>query len=169
MDAPVHVGLSGGVDTFPIEAFAGPLKIFDVRDQLPGWTVGREYFEGLVEPGDVVVIYTGYEPPSGDDLPVVTALTRKASEYLAQIPVRAFGTDAFSVGSPQGVGPIDAATANGRMGPVHDSFLSRGIPVYEQLFNLRRLLGRERLYFVGAPLNIEGGDGMLVRPVALAY
>jgi kynurenine formamidase len=39
--------------------------------------------------------------------------------------------------------------------------------VYEQLFNLDRLIGRENLYFVGVPLNIKDGDGMMVRPVAL--
>ena len=53
--------------------------------------------------------------------------------------------------------------------PVHDSFLSRGIPAYEELFNLDRLLDRDRLLFVGVPLNVESGDGMPVRPVALAY
>jgi kynurenine formamidase len=169
VDAPNHMGLPGGVDTYSIESFAGPLKVFDVRGEQPGWTVGREYFEGTVEPGDIVLIYTGYEPPPGDDFPVVTALSRGAAEYLAQLPVRAFGTDGFSVDSPQGVGPIDAATQVGRMAPVHDSFLSRGIPAYEQLFNLDRLLDRRRLYFVGVPLNIESGDAMIVRPVAIAY
>ena len=169
VDAPNHVGFSGGVETYPVESFAGPLKVVDVRGEEAGWTVGREYFEGTVEPGDVVLIYTGYGPPSGDDLPIVTALSREAAEYLAQLPVRAFGTDGFSVDSPQGVGPINAPTAVGRMAPVHDSFLSRGIPAYEQLFNLDRLLDRGRLYFVGVPLSIESGDGMMVRPVALAY
>jgi kynurenine formamidase len=45
--------------------------------------------------------------------------------------------------------------------------LSQGIPFYEQLFNVEELLGHERMFFVGAPLNIEGGDGMIVRPVVL--
>lgn len=33
--------------------------------------------------------------------------------------------------------------------------------------NVESLLGRERMFFVGAPLNIEAGDGMIVRPVVL--
>ncbi len=53
--------------------------------------------------------------------------------------------------------------------PIHDSFLSRGIPVYEQLFNVDQLLGKENLYFVGVPLNIRDGDGMIVRPVVFVY
>lgn len=169
VDAPNHIGFSSGVDAYPIDAFTGPLKVFDVRRTEPGWTVGREHFEGLVHAGDVVLIYTAYQAPTGDDFPAVVALSREAAEYLAQIPVRAFGTDSFSADSPQGVGPIDAPTAVGRLAPVHDSFLSRGIPVYEQLRNLDRLLGQQRLYFVGAPLNMAAGDGMMVRPVALVY
>src|SRR5690606_24579466 len=38
---------------------------------------------------------------------------------------------------------------------IHQSFLSRGIPVYEQLLNLDRLFGRERMFFVGVPLKIS--------------
>ena len=55
------------------------------------------------------------------------------------------------------------------MDPVHHSFLSRGIPAYEQLFSVEKLLGKEDLYFVGPPLNIKDGDGMIVRPVVLVY
>jgi len=46
---------------------------------------------------------------------------------------------------------------------------SRGIPVYEQLNNLDQLLGKPRLFFTGPPINIAGGDGMLVRPVVFEY
>jgi len=51
----------------------------------------------------------------------------------------------------------------------HQTLLSRGIPVYEQLQHVDRLLGRKRLYFVGAPLDIKDGDGMMVRPVVFVY
>jgi kynurenine formamidase len=30
-------------------------------------------------------------------------------------------------------------------------------------------LGKENMLFVGAPLNIKDGDGMMVRPVVLIY
>jgi len=52
---------------------------------------------------------------------------------------------------------------------VHQTLLSRGIPVYEQLQHVDRLLGRKRLHFVGAPLDIKDGDGMMVRPVVFVY
>lgn len=51
------------------------------------------------------------------------------------------------------------------MPTIHQSFLARGMPVYEQLLNVERLLGRRDVLFVRVPLNIRGGDGMIVRPV----
>jgi kynurenine formamidase len=38
----------------------------------------------------------------------------------------------------------------------------RGTPVYEQVFNVKRLVDKERLFFVGVALNIPDGDGMIV-------
>ncbi len=56
-----------------------------------------------------------------------------------------------------------------RAAPIHHSFLSRGSPVYEELFNVEQTLGKDRMYFVGVPLNIPDGDGMMVRPVVFVY
>jgi len=49
------------------------------------------------------------------------------------------------------------------------AFLSRGILAYEQLVNVGGLLGKERMYFVGVPLNAKDSDGMIVRPVVFVY
>jgi len=169
VDAPNHLELGRGVDSYPIEAFMGPLKVFDVRRFPKGRSVPPEVFEGSVGSGEVVLIFTGYTPPPTDEaFPETIALTREAAEYLAEIPVRAFGTDAFSVGNLD-AGPIEAKTGTARALPIHHSFLSRGIPIYEQLFNADQLLGKEKLYFVGVPLNIRDGDGMIVRPVVFVY
>ena len=170
VDAPNHISLGRGVDSYPIEAFVGQLKVFDVRRFPKGRSVPLEVFNGSVGSGDVVLIYTGYTPPQADEgFPKTIALTREAAEYLAEIPVRTFGTDAFSVGSIDDTSPIEAESEIARALPIHHSFLSRGIPIYEQLFNVDQLLGKENLYFVGVPLNIKDGDGMIVRPVVLVY
>jgi kynurenine formamidase len=42
--------------------------------------------------------------------------------------------------------------------PAHYALLSRGIPAYEQLVNVDRLLDKENMLFVGPPLNIKDGD-----------
>ena len=170
VDAPNHMSVGGGLDTFPVEAFAGPLKVFDVRQFPQGRSVPPEVFSGSVRAGDVVLIVTGYSPPKTDDaFPENITLSWAAAEYLASIPVRAFGTDAFSVASLQDTTSVEAETEVARAVPIHHSFLSRGIPVYEQLFNVDLLLDKENMYFVGVPLNIREGDGMIVRPVVFVY
>ena len=170
VDAPNHVSVGGGLDSYAIEAFSGPLKVFDVRRFPKGRSIPAEVFNESVRPGDVVLIFTGYTPPKTDEaFPETITLTRAAAEYLASLPVRAFGTDAFSVGSLDDTSPVEAETVTARAAPIHHSFLSRGIPVYEQLFNVDQLLDKGSMYFVGVPLNIRDGDGMVVRPVVFVY
>ena len=160
VDAPNHYSYGGGIDGLPVEAFSGPVRVFDARSYPNGASVPTELFRGRVAPGDIVLIVTGYEPPSTDDaLSEFPTLTDAAAEFLATLPVRAYGTDGFSVGY---VG--ETSTTGG-----HYSFLTRNIPVYEQLFNVEQLLDKERMFFVGVPLNIKDGDGMIVRPVVFVY
>lgn len=170
VDAPNHVGLDGGLDSYPVESFTGPLKVFDVSSFSKGRSIPLNVFadKGIM-PGDVVLIYTDYSAPIGDDAyPETVTLMPEAAKYLAEIPIRAFGTNSWSVGNLQAE-PVDAETEIARLVPVHHTFLSRGIPIYEQLFNVDRLLGKENLFFVGVPLNIRDGDGMIVRPVVFVY
>jgi kynurenine formamidase len=160
VDAPNHYDFGGGIDSLPVEAFSGPAAVFDARSFGSGPSIPSELFRGNVNVGDIVLIVTGYRPPATDDvLPEFPTLTDEAAHYLATLPVRAYGTDGFSVGY---VG--ETSTSGG-----HYRFLSKGIPVYEQLRNVERLLGRERMFFTGVPLNIEAGDGMIVRPVVFVY
>lgn len=160
VDGPNHYGFSGGVDSFPVEAFSGPVRVFDARGYPNGASVPVELFRGRVDAADIVLIVTGYSPPPpGQITPEFPTLTDEAAEFLATLPVRAYGTDGFSVGH---VG--ETSTSGG-----HYSFLSRGIPVYEQLFNVQVLLDKQNMFFVGVPLNIEDGDGMIVRPVVFVY
>ncbi|MEJ2238530.1 MAG: cyclase family protein [Gemmatimonadales bacterium] len=170
VDAPIHFGLGGGLNTYDVESFSGRLRVFDVRGYPPGYTVPSSAFEGQeIRVGDIVVIYTGYAPPPESEYPKSVTLTRAAAEYLANIPIRAFGTDSYSAGSRDGTYPVAADTEFARRAPVHEAFLAKSIPIYEALQNLDVLLDRKNLYFVGVPLNIENGDGMLVRPVVFVY
>ena len=122
-----------------------------------------------IYPGDIVLIYTGYVPPTGDDVPHTIALTQEAAEYLANLPVKAFDTDAFNVESDDNPTPVQSEIAVQRVPPIHYAFLSRGIPLFEQLYNVDKLLDKQKMYFVGPPLNIQNGDGMIVRPVVLLF
>jgi kynurenine formamidase len=170
VDAPAHMGIDEGIDSYPIEAFTGPLRVFDVSHLSSGRTVTREFFEDQrIAPNDIVMIYTNYAPPASGEYPEVTTLTREAAEYLAEIPIRAFATDSFTVGLSPGDRPAIPPSELIDNIPVHHSFLSRGIPIYEQLLNVGQLLDKQRMLFVGVPLNIKDGDGMNVRPVVFVY
>lgn len=171
VDAPNHVGLGAGLDSYPVEAFTGPLKVFDFS-QLPiGRSISKEMLIELpIEAGDIVVTYTGFALPEVEGgWPAAIALDYEAATYLAALPIRAFGTDALNVESMTDQSPVPSDDEIARLIPGHHAFLSKGIPVFEQLVHVEKLLGRESMYFVGAPLNIKDGDGMLVRPLVLVY
>ena len=170
IDAPNHIDMGGGLETIPISTFIGPLKVFDVSDYPVARSVPKEFFENEVSPGDIVLIYTSYQPPQSDDeIPGTVAITYEAAEYLAQLPVRAFGTDALNVECMTDTTVVDSDSEVVRVAPNHHAFLSRGIPLYEQLFNVDQLIGKQNMTFVGVPLNIKDGDGMIVRPVVLVH
>jgi kynurenine formamidase len=171
VDAPNHVGVGPGLDAYAVESFVGVVKAFDVSHLESGRTVTVDILRALeISPNDIIIMYTGYVAPTNDaDIPETIALNYEAAEYLASIPVRAFGTDAFSIASITDQSPVNADDPIARAIPAHYALLSRGIPVYEQLVNVDQLLDAEDMLFVGAPINIKDGDGMMVRPVVLVY
>ena len=170
VDVPNHMDLGAGLDSFPIDAFIGPLKDIDVSDFPLGRSVPVDRIRQYdINPGDILIIYTNYQPPDEGDTPHRIALSEEAAKYLATIPVRAFGTDAFNVDSDDNPVEVDSEIAAKRVAPIHYAFLTRGIPIFEQLFNVESLLDKQEMYFVGPPLNIKDGDGMIVRPAVLVY
>lgn len=170
VDAPSHVNQEGGIDSFSVDDFIGPLKVIDVSDLPFGRTVSlSEIKKHDIQPGDIVLIYTNYNLPEKNELPPRIALTQEAAKYLANLPVKAFGTDSYNVESDDNPTEVISKTALQRIAPIHYEFLSKGIPLYEQLFNVNKLLKKKKMFFVGQPLNIENGDGMIVRPVVFVY
>jgi len=171
VDAPNHVGLTGGLDSYAVDSFAGPAKVFDFSHLEIGRSITVDMLSNLrIAEGDIVLLYTAYSPPGSDDgWPEAIALTYEAASYLASIPIRAIGTDAYNVESMTDQSPVAADDEMARIIPGHYAFLSKGIPVFEQLVNVDKLLGRSNMYFVGAPLNVKDGDGMMVRPLVLIY
>jgi kynurenine formamidase len=171
VDAPNHVGLGEGLDSYSVESFAGPLKVFDFSHLPIGRSITKEMLVDLpIDPGDIVLTYTGFSlPESEDDCPQAVALDYEAATCLAALPVRAFATDALNVESMTDRSPVPSDDEVARIIPRHHAFLSKGIPIFEQLVNVNKLLGKKSMFFVGAPLNIKDGDGMMVRPLALVY
>jgi kynurenine formamidase len=172
VDAPNHVGLDGGINSYQVKSFNGRLKVFDVTSYSNGRTVPVDVFKDKVNQGDVVIIYTNYDFSlyhAEGAFPETIALTHEAAAYLASIPINAFGTDGFSVDTSDENDPINSESSTALAVPVHHTFLSRKIPVYEQLFQVDKLLGKSNMYFTGVPLNIHNGDGMIVRPIVFVH
>ena len=170
VDAPSHMNLKGGIDNYALEDFIGPLKVIDVSGLPFGRTVSlSEIKKHDIQPGDIVLIFTNYTLPNKNELPSRIGLTQEAAKYLVNLPVKAFGTDSFNVESDDNPTDVISETALQRLAPIHYEFLSKGIPIYEQLFNVDKLLNKKKMLFIGQPLNIENGDGMVVRPVVFVY
>lgn len=174
VDAPNHVGSpeNKSLDDFAPTAFIGPARVLDVSNVAQGSTIDLEtVMQADFRPGEIAILYTGYRLPGVDGTPVYSTLSADAAQYLAQLPVHAFATDALSSDS---VATYQAAADRGMtryadLLPIHHAFLTNDIPIYEQLQHVDELLGLRDLFFVGVPLNIAGGNGMIVRPVVFAY
>lgn len=170
VDAPNHMfeGAPSIVD-YELEQLIGPIHVLDVRAFAPNEAVPQSFVEAeSVDPGDIVILFVGYVPPSGpNELPRYPYLSGEAAEYLAELPVKAFATDAWSSDGPP---EADNAPRGEGLGPVvHSAFLPRGIPAIEQLVNVESLLNEDNAVFVGFPLKVEGGNGSPIRAAALIY
>lgn len=166
VDGPNHLFEGApSVADYPLDQLIGPLRVIDARSFPKGEPIPRSFIKGQqVHPGDIVVLYVGYVPPTGPkELPLYSYLSGDAAEYLANVPVRAYATDAWSVDNP----PRDDRPRGGPL--VHSAFLPRGIPVVEQLVNVEAVLNEKRAVFVGFPLKVQGGNGSPIRAAALVY
>jgi L-fuculose-phosphate aldolase len=161
VDAPLHV-LEGApsISALPLHRFFGSAIVVDARKE-PGEDIEPSDFETAeVRENDIVIFRTGWEERSGSsrffqgEWPGVSA---EAAEGILARRVKAIGLDSPSVDSPKAI-----AAGFGS----HKLLLSAGVPVFEALVNLSRLVGR-RFFFIGLPLGIEHGDASPVRAVAL--
>ena len=80
-------------------------------------------------------------------------LDESGAKYLAEKNINAVGIDAPS---------IDQAPF-----PGHKTLLPKGIVIYENLTNLKELLGKPGFQFIGIPLKIINGSASPVRAIAI--
>ncbi len=62
---------------------------------------------------------------------------------------------------------IDAPSIDYEPFPAHNILLPKGIVIYENLTNLKELLGKVGFQFIGLSLKIENGSASPVRAVAV--
>ena len=162
VDAPMHFLGQAGCDVaqLPLNRFMGPAVAVDVPKG-PGEDVTLSDLHGAeIRPGDIVLFRTGWEERSGSqdffagqwpgfDPQLVDELIRRG--------VKAIGGDIASADSP-------AAIAAGA--PAHKMAGRVGMPIFEALINMDRVVGR-RFLFIGLPLSVETGEASPIRAVAL--
>jgi kynurenine formamidase len=174
LDAPSHMEKDGqSVDQYLLEELLGPARLLDFRASPADEPISRIAIkETGIRAGEIALLMVGYSPPVGDDeLPSYAYLSGEAAEFLAGLPVKAFGTDAWSVESAVRMYEAIASGMTGyqAIAPIHRTFLGRGIPVFEQLENLEELIGLRSVVFVGFPLKVKGANGSPIRAAGLVY
>ena len=75
--------MAGGIDSYQVTSFTGPVKVFDARAYPIGRSIPISLFRGQVDPGDIVLVYTKHVPPQTDEVtPEMRTLTNDAAEFL---------------------------------------------------------------------------------------
>jgi kynurenine formamidase len=107
----------------------------------------------LIETGDILIVFTGYEKLVG------------TPEYF-KFPNFADNTGAaLESRGIRGIG-FDSPSISLGNNNAHQEVLGREISIIESLINLAPLVGR-RFFFSALPLKFEDGDGSPVRAVAI--
>jgi kynurenine formamidase len=177
IDAPAHFIPEGKtVDDFPIDAFMGEGVVVDLTPKEPEEPITRadiEAYESEIQPGDVVMLHTGWDEYYGQTpeyLFEFPYLTGEAAKYIVSLDPKAVGTEGASVG-----GWYDEVPAHGPSTDVHPAdshlpLLENDVIPIEEVRNLDQVLdGAEsrRADFFFPPLNVQGTGGCSVRAFAL--
>ncbi|GAB2445606.1 cyclase family protein [Nocardia tengchongensis] len=161
VDAPRHIDDTlPALDELPLDRFIGPGVVIDARAAGAGAAIGREFFEGRVAAGQVVLIVTGWSEHWGTPAYLNHPhLTVAAAEYLVAAGVRTVGIDALSVD------PTPAEEI-----PVHRILCGAHAVIAENLTGLAAVLDAQtagqRVEVSLFPLHLPGADGAPVRAVA---
>ncbi|MFQ5926617.1 MAG: cyclase family protein, partial [Terriglobia bacterium] len=159
-------------DGYPLTKLIGRARVLDFRNKPRDEPITVADLKGKgIQPGDIVIVYTGYLPPTHDsEWPSYPYLSGEAAEWLAQLPIKAFASDMPSLGSFRRYPELmRTGKSPGELVPEHIAFLTREIPNIEGLTNLESLLGEPNVVFVGFPLKVKDSDGGLMRAAALVY
>ena len=161
VDVPLHY-IEKGADLsgVPVDKFMGESIAFDTPKK-PGENISVQDLRNAdIREGDIVLFRTGWEKYAGSgdffkgewpgfDVDAIDELISKGA--------KAIGGDIASADSPENIG---------RGSPSHKKALSAGLVLFEALVNMDRVTGK-RFFFMGLPLNIEGGEASPVRAVAV--
>ncbi|HJR81579.1 MAG TPA: cyclase family protein [Anaerolineales bacterium] len=168
VDAINHMArqyMGQSIDTMPLtmfytEGICLDLSYKGLRELIEPADLERALTEaGLeIKSGDTVLLYTDhYRRAFGtEDWQHGPGISVEAARWLGQQGIAAFGVEMASPGVRH-VSNKEVHHICGEMGFTH----------YENMINLRLLVGRGRFRFIGLPLKIRGGTGSPVRAIAV--
>jgi arylformamidase len=164
VDSPAHF-FDGAltIDQVPLSRYVGPGIVIDLRNKSKNYSITKEDIQSALSKlnkksveGSVLLFCTGYTDKSGSisEWMEHPALSEAASRYIVELKVNAVG--------------FDSPSPDHSPFPAHKILLPEKIGVYENLWNLDRLIGKD-FFFVGAPLRLHGGSASPVRALALVF
>jgi kynurenine formamidase len=166
LDAPLHK-IAGGaaIDALPLERFAGPAYLADLRPLEPKALITPEMLEQALPtdlpPDSIVLMATGWgdiRERSDTWLYQAPKLTPQAAEWLAERRIRGLGVDHWGIGGWDKEN--DAA--------VHTILLGQGIWIVEELrFPAEAYALPMPQTFMALPINLRAHSGAWCRPVFL--
>jgi len=192
-DAPGHV-VQGAPYTHevPLESFYGPGVVVDIPKKKWELITAKDLENATpkIEPGDIVIIHTGWHKYWGDNEKYFCespGLGHEAGEWLVKKGVKAVGVDQQALDHPlhtaigaHGPGPLrkdiieryEKETGNNakevfaEWEPCHNLILSNGIIGWENVGgDIAKVVGK-RVKIMGFPIRWYMGDGSIVRLVA---
>ncbi len=158
IDAPSHMINKGKtIDEFNINDFIGIAVIIDVSNLEKIDIEDLNTYKDKISNSDFVVLKTGWDKYWGSDIYLkgFPTLTEEAARWLCNFNIRGIGTDTISIDA------FDSIDFE-----VHNTILSRGIIIIENLANLSEVR-EEEFTLVATPLKIENGDASPVRAIAI--
>jgi kynurenine formamidase len=180
LDAPAHYGpasegKAATVDELPLSWCFGPGVRLDVRHKTKVEGVARADVEAelerighRLEPGDVVLVWTGTDLRKPGYENASPGLRRDATEYLVDSGVRLIGIDAW--GLDRAFDVMIAEKQRGELDQVWESHLLGREKPYaqiERLANLEELPGPTGFTVYAFPFKIEGASAGWARVVAI--
>lgn len=163
VDAPLHK-IAGGasLDDIPLERFAGPARIADLRGIGPSTPITIGLLKEVLPRNfsdEIVLLATGWgdkRAKTEEWLNRSPFLDPKAAKWLAEQGVRGVGIDHYSIGGM--TDPINPDT--------HSALLGAGVWIVEELrFPPEAFETPAPFTFMALPINLKGHTGAFCRPV----
>lgn len=163
VDAPSHAIADGDdVDDLAVDRFVATAHVVGV-DADPLEAIGVEDVEPALdnlEPGDAVVVRTGWEEYAGTETyHEHPYFTERLAEWLVERGVGIVGMDILTPDMPPSERP------EGFTYPVHTTLLNDDVLILENLTNTTELVGKSTTLVV-TPIKLADADGAPVRAIA---